>query len=128
MFFLLSTSIRALFTLVIYFSVSLPVFSYHPDDMTTHVYNDVALTCEAVGFGSITVTWKRISLELPDTATQSDTKSGDLFTSILRITRTNGYYAGQYYCIAENSAGKVTSEIAKLDVIGTKILLFACTA
>jgi len=98
--------------------VSLPVFSFHPKDTTAYVYNDVVLTCEAIGFGKITIVWKRIGLELPIASIQNNTKSGDTVTSTLHITRTNGYYAGRYYCTAENSAGKVKSKVAKLHVTG----------
>jgi len=107
-----------------YILVSLPVFSIHPNDVTTYVYNDIALTCEVGGFGRITIFWKKIGSKLPITATRSDFKSGDSVSSTLRITRTNGYYAGQYYCIAENSAGNISSRIATLRVTGTEHMYY----
>jgi len=94
------------------------VFTYHPNNITTSAYSDISLSCEAVGFEIVTITWERVDLEVPSVATQSDTKLGDTITSILHMTRTNGYFTGQYYCIAVNSAGKVKSKVAVLRVTG----------
>ena len=99
--------------------MSLPVFLRHPVDAKVEVYKSVSFLCEVSGFGNITIIWKRIGFKLPITSKISVSKAGDMVTSILEITRTSGFYAGQYYCISKNSAGEVRSQIAKLTTQGT---------
>jgi len=55
---------------------------------------------------------------MPITAVVTETKSLNNVSSILKITEVVGYYSGQYYCVAENKAGKVISQIANLHVQG----------
>ena len=98
--------------------MSLPVFTSHPNNLQVDVFDNVTLICEASGFNIYTITWKRLFSRFPITATETITKTGDMVTNTLHITRTNGYYAGQYYCIAGNSAGQVSSKVAKLYVQG----------
>ena len=93
----------------------------HPKDVKVEVYKSVAFLCEVSGFGNITIIWKRIGFKLPITSRINVSKAGDIVTSILNITRTSGFYAGQYYCVAKNSAGEVRSQIAKLSIQGTVV-------
>jgi len=58
---------------------------------------------------------------MPITALVSETKSLNDVSSVLKITEVVGYYSGQYYCIAENEAGKVISQTANLHVQGTYV-------
>jgi len=108
------------------FLVALPIFLMHPEDVIVKVYTPVVFICKVSGFGNITIDWKRIGFKLPVTSSISVIKADDTFTSILRITRTSGYYAGQYYCIAHNSVGKVTSQIARLFVKGIHSIFNDC--
>jgi len=101
--------------------VSLPVLLRQPRDIKAEVYQLVSFICEASGRGNVAIDWKRVGFELPVTSRISLSKAGDTVTSILEITRTSGYYAGEYYCIAKNSAGEVTSQIAILTVEGRNI-------
>jgi len=55
---------------------------------------------------------------MPITAVVTEAKSLNDVSSILKITGVVGYYSGQYYCIAENKAGKVISQTANLRVQG----------
>jgi len=90
----------------------------HPKDVIVKVYTPVVFICKVSGFGNITIGWGRIRFKLPVTSRISVSKSDDTVTSILEITRTSGYYAGQYYCITKNSAGEVISQIARLSIQG----------
>ena len=56
---------------------------------------------------------------MPVTAEVTEETSLNKITSILKITKTAGYYSGQYYCVAENEVGEVISEIANLYVQST---------
>jgi len=88
--------------------------------MQADVLNDVRFTCSAVGYGIVTLMWKRMgALRVPITAVQEvNSTLHDVVISTLHIKRVNGYYAGEYYCIAENSAGQVNSNNASLFVQG----------
>ena len=57
---------------------------------------------------------------IPITAQVTEKKSLNEISSILEITKTVGYYSGQYYCIAESEVGKVSSKTANLHVQGNK--------
>ena len=86
--------------------------------MNVSVFGSVSFECTAEGFGIIEVTWQRVGCALPLTATITSIKSINKVTSVLRITKSSGYYSGQYYCTARNSAGIVKSEQARLYVNG----------
>ena len=58
---------------------------------------------------------------MPVTAEVTEEKSLNKITSILKITKTAGYYSGQYYCVAENQVGGVISRIANLYIQGNYI-------
>ena len=89
--------------------------------MKINVYRTVSFQCTAHGFRVLKVVWKRVKYNMPVTAKVSEEKSLNKITSILKITKATGYYSGQYYCVAENQAGKVVSRIAKLNVQGTYV-------
>jgi len=86
--------------------------------MNVSVYGSVTFECTAEGFGVIEVTWQRVGCALPITSTITTIKSTNKVTSILHITKSSGYYSGQYYCTARNSAGTVKSQKAILHVEG----------
>ena len=69
------------------------------------------------------ITWKRAQHNIPVTAEVAEERSLNEISSILKITKTAGYYSGQYYCVAENEVGKVVLETANLHVQGNKYVL-----
>ena len=90
--------------------------------MNISVYESVSFKCTANGFGVIKIVWKRVKHNMPVTAEVTEETSLNKITSILKITKTAGYYSGQYYCVAENKVGEVVSEIANLYVQGNNKL------
>jgi len=98
--------------------VSPPKISKHPSAMNVSVFGSVAFKCTAEGFDVIEVTWQRVGCALPITSTITTVNSTNKVTSILQITKSSGYYSGQYYCTARNSAGTVKSQQASLHVEG----------
>ena len=56
---------------------------------------------------------------MPVTAEVTEEKSLNNITSILKITKTAGYYAGRYLCVGKSEqVGKVVSQTAHLHVQG----------
>ena len=100
--------------------VSLPTISEQPNDMNITVYESVSFKCIAHGYGDIKIMWRRNKYNVPATAEVTEEKSLNAISSDLKVTKTVGYYSGQYYCIAENEAGKVFSPTANLHVQGNK--------
>ena len=86
--------------------------------MNVNFYESVSFKCTASGFGVLKIVWKRVKHKMPVTAEVAEEKSLNKITSILKITKTAGYYGGQYYCVAENQDGKVVSQIANLYIQG----------
>ena len=109
---------------VIKFSIAvfLPTISEQPNDMKVNVYESVSFNCTAHGYG-VMITWKRVQHNIPVTAEVAEEKSLNKIFSILKITKTAGYYSGLYYCVAGNEVGKVVSETANLHVQGNKYVL-----
>ena len=83
--------------------------------------NSASFVCTARGYGLIKIVWKRVTYTLPVTADVTEEKSLNEISSILIISEIVGYYSGQYYCIIENEAGKVTSKIVNLCVKTSKV-------
>ena len=86
--------------------------------MSINVYESVLFKCSASGFGALKIVWKRIEHNMPLTAEVTEEKLLNKIISILKITKTAGYYSGQYYCVAENEVGEVVSQIANIYVQG----------
>ena len=85
--------------------------------------NSALFVCTARGYGLIKIVWKRVNYTLPATADVTEEKSQNELSSTLTISEIVGsYYSGQYYCVVENEAGKVTSKIANLHVKTSKVL------
>ena len=87
-----------------------------PEDVKVTVCKSATFSCVARGFGLIQIVWKRVKYSLPITADVTEERSLNEVSSMLKITKIDGYYSGQYYCVAENEAGKVTSQTANLHV------------
>ena len=88
--------------------------------MNINIHEPVSFKCTAHGFGIIKVMWRRSIYNIPVTAQVTEEKSLNKISSILKITTTVGYYSGQYYCVAENEAGRIFSPTANLHVKGKK--------
>ena len=107
------------------FAVSLPRITRQPDDVNvTTLCNSASFVCTARSYGLIKVVWKRVTYTLPVTADVTEEKSLNELSSTLTISEIVGYYSGQYYCIVENEAGKVTSQIVNLHVKTSKVITF----
>ena len=86
------------------------------------VYESASFKCTAHGFGKIKIIWKRVNHNMPEAAVTTEEKFLNEITSILKITKTVGYYSGQYYCVAEsNRAGNSSSQPANLNVKGNNV-------
>ena len=103
-------------------AVSKPVILNHPATIVkVSLHAAVVLSCKVISYDHASITWKRVGLDLPITAKIMETHSKHTVTSVLKITRTIGYYAGQYYCVAENSVGNTFSNYSRLIVTGKHI-------
>ena len=98
--------------------MQLPTILEHPNNMSIDLDESVSFKCTASGFGVLEIVWKRVKHDMPVTAEVIEEKSLNKITSILKFTKTAGYYSGQYYCVAENEAGEVASQIANLHIQG----------
>ena len=101
--------------------MSSPRITTQPVDVKVTVYKSASFSCTAHGSGIIKIIWERVNYSLPITADITEEKSLNGLSSTLRISDIVGYYSGQYYCVAENKAGKTASEIVNLHVNKSKI-------
>jgi len=86
--------------------------------MNVSLGTTVTLSCKAMSYNPASIKWERVGLNLPTTANVTEARTKHTVTSFLNITRTVGYYAGQYYCVAENKVGSTSSNISSLIVTG----------
>ena len=110
------------------FLVSLPDILGHPNPSMAAFYSSVQFSCVARGFELRTIDWKKAdSPRLPFTASVTNTSSNvNEIVSVLTITEVIGYYSGQYFCEAKNSAGTATSFPANLTVNGMRVTTYVC--
>ena len=101
-----------------------PVITRQPRSAITQVSGIGSFTCTAISYGVVSLTWKRLNSKLPVTASISTSKWSNEITSVLRLDSV-GYYKGYYFCVAENSAGKVNSTFAYFKV--TSKDYYACS-
>ena len=105
--------------------VALPRIMKQPSSTMTEVHNVATFECAARSYGIVSITWRRLNSELPETATNvTMSKSLNDITSVLRIEKSIGYYKGYYYCVVENKAGKINSRMAYCNVTG--ISMYNC--
>ena len=102
-------------------TVSTPIITMQPDDVNASVYKSALFKCTAHGFQLTKILWKRINYTLPATADIIEEKALNTLSSTLKIYDIIGYHSGWYYCVADNAAGKVTSDIAQLHVTQSKL-------
>ena len=107
------------------FSASPPDILSQPNPSVVAFYSSVQFSCIARGFELRTIDWKKAdSQRLPLTAIVTNTSSNvNEIVSVLTITEVVGYYSGQYFCEAKNSAGTATSSPASLNVNGMYVCL-----
>ena len=103
--------------------MALPVITRQPRSTTVQVFGTGSFTCTARSYGVVSLTWKKINSELPVTADVTVPRSLNEITSVLRLESV-GYYKGYYYCVIENSVGKVNSTFVHFNIIGMKA--FVC--
>ena len=86
------------------------------------VYDSASFKCTAHGFGKIKIMWERVNHNMPEANETTEEKFLNGISSILKITKTVGYYSGQYYCVAESiKAGNSSSQPANLYVKGNNV-------
>ena len=95
-----------------------------PSSTVTEVYNVATFECTARSYGNVSITWRRLNSELPETANITMSKSLNDITSVLRIEKSIGYYKGYYYCVIGNKAGIVNSRMAYCSVTGISMCNF----
>ena len=101
--------------------MALPVITRQPRSTTVQVFGTGSFKCTARSYGVVSVTWKKLNSELPVIANITVSRSLNEITSTLRLESV-GYYKGYYYCVLENSAGKVNSTFAHFNIIGMHFL------
>ena len=99
--------------------MAVPVIKKQPKSTVVEANSVAVFDCTASSYGTASITWKRMKSQLPITATVTVNKSLNEISSVLRIEKTIGYYEGYYYCVMENSVGKVNSSLAYCSVKGT---------
>ena len=104
-------------------TVSLPILIRQPRSTLVEVHKTAVFECTARSYGFVSITWRRMNLELPLTANVTTTKSLNDVTSILSIEKSVGYYKGYYYCVVENKAGRVNSKPAYFNITGTPLYI-----
>ena len=108
--------------------MTLPKVSIVPSSSLVDTCHEAVFVCTVNGFGNITVTWRKVDDELPETADAITTDSLNQTISILTIRKIVWYYKGTYYCVASNSAGEVNSSLAYLNVTGKILMIISLTA
>ena len=102
---------------IIFFIVALPVITRQPSSIVVQVFSIGSFECIARSYGDVSIAWKRLNSELPESVNITESKSLNEITSVLRLENV-GYYKGYYYCVIENSVGTVTSALAHYDISG----------
>jgi len=99
-------------------TVSVPIIISHPGNVTTPVHTTATFTCKVKSSTNVKITWRKHGYSFPPAARIKVKKLRNEVISTLRITRVIGYYSGEYYCIARNKFGSVTSKSARLNIEG----------
>jgi len=97
----------------------LPELTIEPESFVeVETCGEAVLKCTAASFENVTITWKRLHKELPETAEFSTSKLLNQKVSIMKITRVAWYHKGDYYCVAKNNIGEVNSSLVHINVTG----------
>ena len=100
--------------------MALPVITRQPSSTVVQVFSIGSFECIARSYGDVSITWKRMNSQLPESVNISESKSLNEITSVLSLENV-GYYKGYYYCVIKNSAGLVNSTLAHYGVAGNVI-------
>ena len=103
-------------SICLFHAVSVPVIIRQPSAVTISIFESAVFYCSFQSFGNVKVAWRK-ERNSP-TASERISKTKNVVTSKLRISRAVGYYSGNYYCVAENKAGTVVSSATYLHVEG----------
>ena len=93
-----------------------------PRSTAVQVSSTGSFTCSTRSYGVVSLMWKRLNSKLPVNADIAISKSVNEITSVLRLASV-GYYKGYYYCVAENTVGKVNSTFAYFNITSKNLLL-----
>ena len=97
----------------------MPRITNQPNNKNISINESVSFKCTVRGFGVLKIVWKRVKYDMPATAEVTEKKTINEITSILKFTKTTGYYTGQYYCVGKSErVGKATSQTVHLYVQG----------
>ena len=102
---------------MMFYIVALPVVTRQPRSTVVPVISIGSFECTVRSYGAVSITWKRLKSELPESVNITESKSLNELTSVIRLENV-GYYKGYYYCVFENSAGIVNSTLAHYDISG----------
>ena len=103
---------------MLFHAVSVPVIIRQPSAVTINTFESAVFYCSFQSFGNVEVAWRKERNLLPATASERISKTKNVVTNKLQISRAVGYYSGNYYCVAENEAGTVVSPATYLHVEG----------
>ena len=91
-----------------------PEITLHPESQTISERDNVTLSCHATGNPEPTISWTRYAFPVNTNNHSSISFSED--KKLLTITTVNRTDSGEYRCVANNSIGNDTSNVATLDV------------
>ena len=95
-----------------------PQLVVEPTDLNIHIINGSELAVlQCIALGASTYTWEWLGGTI---TTKAVLKEGDTILEIPNIRREE---AGDYRCVARNSAGTSTSEYARITVTGKGLYL-----
>jgi len=107
----------------IFYAVTLPEVSINPNSSLVDTCSEAVIECTVNGFGNITVTWRKVDGELPETAKVITTDTLNQRVSTLTIREMVWYYKGFYYCVASNGAGDTNSSLVYINVTGKLLMI-----
>jgi len=109
---------------ILFFSVIPPKVVQQPFPVIANISSVIMFKCSGKGYGRKQVTWHKDGLlRLPNKAETTVSESSNEIIGILKVYEAIGYYKGYYYCSISNSAGRVKSIRAYLNITGMVSLL-----
>ena len=95
-----------------------------PFSVVANFSSMIMFKCSGKGYGQKQVTWHKDGLlRLPTSVSSTVSELSNEITGILKVYDVIGYYKGYYYCSISNSAGRVNSIRAYLNISGMVSLL-----